>query len=113
MTPKEPTSVTSPATTADRIRYTGNCLLRLSEALSNVASIQWERPLGPSTRGDDGPSSGGVSNPTADIATDPRRLQVRAAVLQGEAVLDDIATSATRAAEDLEGALAGWAGVRY
>ncbi|WDS52077.1 hypothetical protein SEA_CARON_51 [Microbacterium phage Caron] len=100
-------------TTAERIRTTGEAVTRLVHALAHAAEVQFDRPAGPSTRGETPErAKGGVSRPTEDIATDERRLRLRAAVLEAELELEGMETTALATATKLEDALTGWAGVR-
>lgn len=109
------TAPATAATTAAHIRAMGESCIRLADALSQAQHVQHDRPAAPSQRQDD-PSrqtTGAVSNPTADIATDTRRLRLRAAVISGELAADSIAARADQAADELAAALECWAGTRW
>ena len=98
-------------TPATLITSTGDAIVRLAKAYARALSVQWLPPLGPSTRHDTSERAKGlISNPTLDTATDPRRLRVRAAVIEAEGLLESIRDSATENAEKLERALDEWAG---
>ncbi|WDS51685.1 hypothetical protein SEA_BARNSTORMER_48 [Microbacterium phage Barnstormer] len=100
-------------TTAERIRTTGDAVTRLVHALAHAAEVQYDRPAGPSTRGESPErAKGGVSRPTEDIAMDERRLKLRAAVIEAELELEGMEATALEQATRLEDALTEWAGVR-
>jgi hypothetical protein len=109
------TASISTAATAQNIRSMGEAIIRMADALANAQSIQHDRPAAPSLRQADTSrkSSGHISNPTGDIATDPRRLRVRAAVISGELTAQQITAKATTAAEELETAVMAWSGARW
>lgn len=103
------------AQTAAKIRSMGEAVIALADTLAHAQAIQYDRPAAPSIRETD-PSrrvSGVVSNPTHDTATDPRRLRVRAAVINGELAADELAAKATAAADELHAALTSWGGRRW
>jgi hypothetical protein len=79
---------------------------RLLEALSTARAIQWSAAPIPKPREDVSRSASGYSNPTQDIALDPRRLEVSEAVKHAEALLAAIGP----ATERLEAAVVRWQG---
>lgn len=102
-----------PTSHLDLIRQTASAATRLAKALVRAADVQYLRPAGPSTRGEDpARSKGTISNPTMDIATDERRLALRAAVIEGELLFEKFIADAHQASERLEAALLDWAGTR-
>ena len=101
------------ATTAEAIRTLAENVTELADALAHAEEVQWLRPAAPSLRQETTEKAkGGISNPTADITADERRLRVRAAVITGEVVAQSIAQDAATAAATLRAAVTDWAGVR-
>lgn len=100
----------------------GAACQRTAVSLVNAASIQWEAPPRPSRVGGIDPATaaaagepterakGTISNPTLDITANERRLKVRAAVIQAEHELAAFTRRAHELADDLDKALAEWAG---
>lgn len=100
-------------TTAATIREMGEAVAELADALAHAEEVQWLRPAAPSLRQETSEKAqGGISNPTADITADARRLQVRAAVITGELEAQRIAAVARSQAENLRAVVTEWAGVR-
>lgn len=100
-------------TTAEAIRTMGEAVTELADALAHAEEVQWLRPAAPSLRQETSEKSqGGISNPTADITADARRLKVRAAVISGELEAANIHSRAVTAAKELRAAVTEWAGVR-
>ncbi|AWY04886.1 hypothetical protein PBI_FLOOF_50 [Microbacterium phage Floof] len=100
-------------TTAEAIRTLGESVTELADALAHAEEVQWLRPAGPSMRQETSEKAkGGISNPTADITADTRRLRVRAAVISGEIGAQRIADEAAKLAGELREAVTDWAGVR-
>lgn len=100
-------------TTAEAIRVLGESVTELADALAHAEEVQWLRPAAPSLRQETSEKAqGGISNPTADITADARRLRVRAAVISGEMAAAEIAERARYEAEELRAAVTEWAGVR-
>ncbi|UDL14823.1 hypothetical protein SEA_GRETCHEN_49 [Microbacterium phage Gretchen] len=100
-------------TTAEAIRSLGESVTELADALAHAEEVQWLQPAGPSTRQETSEKAqGGISNPTADITADTRRLRVRAAVISGEIGAQRIAAEASQLAQELRQAVIDWAGVR-
>lgn len=98
-------------TPASRIRTAGDALVRLARSYARAVAVQFARPLAPTLRDDTTErASGGKSDPTGDVASDARRLRLRAAVIAGEQALDSITSTATSAADDVDRAVAEWEG---
>lgn len=98
---------------SDLITSTGAAVSRLATAIVQAAEVQYLPPAGPSTRNEEPIRPiGGVSDPTSATALDERRLALRAAVIEGEMVLEKATADADAAAGKLEATLADWAGVR-
>lgn len=93
------------------IQSTADAATRLAKAIVAASAVQWSRSLSAPGHSE-GRAKGGVSDPTADTATDERRLAVRAAVVDGELTLERFVTEANEKAAALESALAAWAGPR-
>src|SRR5690606_20285694 len=79
---------------------------RLGSLLEAAYAVQWEAP--PNLHSDRQP--GEPANPTADVALDPRRMQLRLAVLKAERLLRNAAPAIARAEAELASALDAWAG---
>lgn len=86
--------------------------LTLARLLGDVEELQWTAAPIPKPREDvtDRKSSGGHGDPTADIALDPRRLELRQAYTKATERLDELRFSAQIAREDLERAVARYHG---
>jgi hypothetical protein len=83
----------------------GESVLALVDALNEAAAVQWEVPPRPLPAEDTTErSKGTISNPTLAIATDPRRLRVRAEVIAAEADIAKLAAAARARAEALTAA---------
>ncbi|WP_120340033.1 DUF7169 domain-containing protein [Cryobacterium soli] len=99
---------TATPTTAAALEAHGAALVDLAKTLSTASAQQWEPPARVNPRNLDGESrpSGRISDPTANIALDERRLALRASIYGAESALavaaDTLAsaTSALRAALD-------------
>lgn len=59
-----------------------------ARALAEAESVQWEIPATHSARDDTTERASGISDPTPRVALDERRLRVRAAVIEGERILE-------------------------
>lgn len=80
--------------------------LTLAALFEDAARVQWDRPYGPRPVEDTTERSRGVvSDPTAAIALDPRRLALRDAVKAAESCLEDSRRLLATAINDLEGAM--------
>ena len=85
-------------------------LHRLDRLLTAARSLQWDAPPSLAPAPVERRSSGPISDPTADIALDERRLAVRDAVKHAEdfvAFVDHMGPSIERS---LAGALSRWEG---
>ncbi|QOI66961.1 hypothetical protein SEA_GARDENSTATE_49 [Microbacterium phage GardenState] len=101
------------SSTAARIRSMGEAVIHLADSLAHAEEVQYLKPAAPSTRQDTPEKAkGGVSRPTEDIALDPRRLALRARVIEAEQLTDGISARAEAAANALDAALREWAGQR-
>lgn len=101
------------AATAATIRAMGAAVTKLADHLAHAEEVQYLKPAAPSTRADTpDKAKGGISRPTEEIATDPRRLRVRSAVIAAEVLAEDITVKANEKADELAAALVDWAGVR-
>lgn len=100
-------------TTVEALRKLGESVTEFADALAHAEEVQYLRPAAPSLRQETTEKAkGGISNPTADITADERRLRVRAAVISGEIGAQRIATTADELARELRAAVTDWAGVR-
>ncbi|WNN93693.1 hypothetical protein SEA_CALLINALLBARBZ_43 [Arthrobacter phage CallinAllBarbz] len=96
---------------ADLIRELLAATLAVSRALDAAEAVQWEKSPIPSPREDTSSrSSGGYSNPTADITLDPRRLAVRESVKLAEEVAATAARELTSRARSVLDAVDRWQG---
>lgn len=86
--------------------------LRLAEALIAAKAVQWQPGARIRGEGDGGKGKGTVSDPTFAIVSDPRRLKVRAAVLEATRTVRIATRELTRAADTLTEAVAEWEGQR-
>ncbi|WP_336628481.1 MULTISPECIES: DUF7169 domain-containing protein [unclassified Microbacterium] len=100
-------------TTAEALRTLGEAVTEFADALAHAEEVQWLRPAAPSLRQETSEKAkGGISNPTADITADERRLRVRAAVITGEVVAQSVTQDLATSATTLREAVTDWAGVR-
>lgn len=79
------------AAPGDLLRAVGREAAELAALVASVGDAQWTTP--PRTGSGSGRSAGGVSNPTADIATDAQRLRLRAEVVAAERIMRDSAVA--------------------
>ncbi|AWY06675.1 hypothetical protein SEA_ZETA1847_41 [Microbacterium phage Zeta1847] len=111
--------MTSHAQLFDEFNVAAN---RAAHTLLDGAAVQWQAPPRPSrvggTHAETQAAAGeptekakhGISNPTADIVADPRRLKVRAAVVDLELELKRATLRLRAKAAKLEAAVAEWSG---
>lgn len=85
--------------------------LDIKTLLSESDVAQWQRSHSPQPYDDTTERSrGGHSDPTADIVSDPRRLELREAVQAAEKALGDADLALRKAKDTLDVALDKWAG---
>lgn len=93
----------------DLFRAAGRAGSRLATSLVKASDVQYRRPPRPSSRGADPTKSVGIVNdPTGDTAIDERRLAVRAAVIEGELLLERFTRAAEAQAARVEEAADAW-----
>src|SRR5690606_4000172 len=95
-----------PIPTMSEVTAATSALHRLYSTLEAGRAVQYEAP--PNLHSDRQP--GEPANPTADVALDPRRMQLRLAVLKAERLLRNAAPAIARAEAELASALDAWAG---
>jgi hypothetical protein len=110
--------MTSHAQLFDEFNVAAN---RAAHTLLDGSAVQWQAPPRPSRAGGTHAETqaaagepterakGGISNPTADIVADPRRLKVRAAVVELEHEILRATVRLRAKASALETALSEWA----
>jgi hypothetical protein len=85
--------------------------LSTSAVLREASDIQWQPSPAPRPREDTTErSKGGHSDPTVNTVTDPRRLQLRAAVLEAEHLLESATRALAASRRRLEAAVDAWNG---
>ncbi|AYN59128.1 hypothetical protein HOU52_gp43 [Arthrobacter phage Yang] len=95
----------------DTVRATAREALLLIQSLNTAAEIQWERSPVPQPREDTTErGSGGHGDPTGDIVLDARRLALRDAVSDAEAVMARYAAELQAARINVDRAVARWNG---
>lgn len=83
----------------------------LAQLLEDASEIQWERPTRRAT--EEAPRARGVfSDPTSEVALDPRRLRVREAYEAALVAFVNSYDDLTNARSRLTQALEGWKGER-
>lgn len=83
----------------------------LTHAIPEATARQWEASVVPRPREDTSQrASGGIPNPTADTALDPRRLAVRETVVRAGSALRDAAVTVRGSRLALERAVARFDG---
>ena len=93
------------------VREFATSALLLASALGRAEAVQWQPAPTPKPREDTTERSRGIhSDPTAQTATDPRRLALRAAVVTAELALAATATAAEDARIGVEVALRNYYG---
>ncbi|UIW13301.1 hypothetical protein SEA_CREWMATE_49 [Arthrobacter phage Crewmate] len=96
---------------SDAVRSTAREALLLIQALDTASEIQWEASPVPKPREDTSQrASGGHGDPTGDIVLDARRLALRDAVSDAEAVLLRYAAELMAARVNVDRAVARWNG---
>lgn len=99
------------ATLAEQARQMRAACDDLIEYLKEAADVQWQPSPIPRPRDDTSERAlGEHSDPTADVATDPRRQAVRAVFLDGTLALIRARIAASAVRRHLEVALDEWAG---
>ncbi|URQ05031.1 hypothetical protein SEA_ITER_43 [Arthrobacter phage Iter] len=96
---------------ADTARASAREALLLIQSLTTAAEIQWEPSPVPKPREDTSQrASGGHGDPTGDIVLDARRLALRDAVSDAEAVLSRYVAELIAARVNVDHAVARWNG---
>jgi hypothetical protein len=103
--------MSSPLDQTPLIRRLAEEALSTSAVLAEASEIQWQpspaiRPREDTTER----SKGGHSDPTTLTVTDPRRLQLRAAVLEAEHLLERATAALAATRRRLEAAVDSWNG---
>lgn len=94
-----------------QVRRHAELALRLASALSTISDAQYQPAQAGAPRGESlGIRSPGVSDPTGDLATDERRLELRAAGVAAELTLERSAQAMERALLALDRATSRWSG---
>ena len=93
------------------VHETAEAYLRLSRTLSRAKDIQWSASPIPKPREDTASREiGGYGDPTADIATDKRRMAVSELVARTEAELRTAANKFSQLQTELDQAISRWEG---
>jgi len=86
--------------------------MNLTRVIDAAEEIQWEASPVPKPREDTTQrASGGHGDPTGDIVLDPRRLAVREALAEAEAVVRDLSVRVAELQANVGGTVDAWNGV--
>lgn len=103
--------MTTPRPLPAAVRTFAESTLRLASVMHEAEAVQWSPSLTPKPREDTTErAKGGHGDPVVSTVLDPRRLAVRAAVIDAELALKEAEEKAVEARRALEAALARWQG---